>query len=391
MSDWNFDEEINRRNTASLKWDFADERFGGSELLPMWVADTDFASPQEITDALVKRAQHPVYGYTGATKEVYDSVIHWLKDVYGWNVSKQAISFSPGVVSGFTMSILALSEPGDKILIHTPVYTPFFDTVKNNNRELVTSPLTYTNGKLKINFEDLEAKLKDGVKILLLCSPHNPGGIVWSASDLQQIGELCVKYDVIILSDEIHADLCLPGAKHYPIASLGKEIAKRTVTFMAPSKTFNVAGIQASIIICENEELLAAIDATQHRLAFHGLNLFAFEVIKAAYTSGKPWLDALVVYLQQHAETVQAFFAEKMPDIKVLAPQASYLVWIDCRALGLSDEELQTRLIKKGKIAVSPGKSYGPGGEGFIRLNIGCTTKTLNDGLQRIYAALKAD
>ncbi|MFS0780358.1 MalY/PatB family protein [Bacillus sp. 1P06AnD] len=385
---WNFDEEVNRKNTASLKWDFVNERYGGSELLPMWVADTDFASPSEITEALVKRAQHPVYGYTGETEEVYDSIIHWMKEMHGWIVPKSAISFSAGVVSGFTMSILALSNPGDKVLVHTPVYTPFFDSIKNNDRELVTSPLSYRDGKMVIDFEDMEDKMKENVRLLLLCSPHNPGGRVWTKEELLRIGELCIKYDVTILSDEIHADLCLPGVKHYPIASLSEELAQRTVTFMAPSKTFNVAGIQASIIICENEQTLATINATQHKFGFHGLNLFAFEAIKASYTYGKPWLMELVSYLQRHVETVKQFFQENMPEIKVMVPDASYLIWVDCTALGLSDEELHDRLVNKGKIAISPGKNYGPGGEGFIRLNIGCTTHTLMDGLKRIQTAL---
>ncbi|WP_042352161.1 MalY/PatB family protein [Bacillus massiliigorillae] len=388
MSNYNFDKEINRKNTSSLKWDFVEERYGAKDLLPMWVADMDFASPDEVVEALVKRAQHPVYGYTGTTDSVYQSVMNWMKNQYDWNISKEAITFSAGVVSGFTTAILALSEPGDKVLIQTPVYTPFFDAIRNNNRELLQSPLRYVDGTMQIDFEHFEEQLKQDVKLFLFCSPHNPGGKVWSKEDLLKIGELCLKYNVVILSDEIHADLCLPNYTHYPIASLSNELAQITVTFMAPSKTFNVAGIQASLIISENEELLQQIQTKQYQIGFHGLNLFAIEVISASYDHGKPWLEELLQYLQQHVETVQTFFKAELPEVTVIAPEASYLVWLDCRALGYSDEELKSRMIEKGKMAISPGMMYGPGGEGFIRLNIGCTTETLQEGLKRVKQAL---
>ncbi|MGM9925514.1 MAG: MalY/PatB family protein [Bacillus sp. (in: firmicutes)] len=388
MSNYNFDEQINRTNTASLKWDFVEARYGAEDLLPMWVADMDFASPKEITDALVKRAQHPVYGYTGVSDSIYTSVINWMEDQYKWKLNKEDITFSAGVVSGFTTSILALSEPGDKILIQTPVYTPFFDSVRNNGRELLLNKLHYADGTMQVDFADFEAQLQSGVKLFLLCSPHNPGGKVWSKEDLIRMGKLCKKYNVIILSDEIHADLCLPGYTHYPIASLSEELAQITVTFMAPSKTFNVAGIQASLIISENKQLLKQIQTTQFNLAFHGLNLFALEVIEAAYNNGKPWLEELRRYLQAHVETVQAFVEDELPGVACMAPEASYLVWLDCRELGFTDADLKQRMIEKGKIAISPGAMYGPGGEGFIRLNIGCTTETLQEGLKRIKRAL---
>ena len=388
MGSFNFNEEIKRTGTSSLKWDFTEARYGEKDLLPMWVADMDFSSPQEVVDALVNRAKHPVYGYTSATDSVYESVINWMKTKHHWGIQKEWIAFSAGVVAGFTTAILALSKPGDKVLVHTPVYTPFFDSIKNNDRELILNPLRYVEGTMKIDFDLLETQLQDGVKLFLLCSPHNPGGMVWSKEDLTRIGELCVKHNVIILSDEIHADLCLPGHTHYPIASLSKDISLHTVTFMAPSKTFNVAGIQASIIISENNDTLKRINEKQYQIGFHGLNLFAFEVIEAAYNHGMPWLNDLLPYLQKHVETVVAFFKEELPSLKVYAPEASYLVWIDCSSLGLTDEALRKALVEKGKIAVSPGTAYGPGGEQFIRLNIGCTEATLQEGLKRIKRAL---
>lgn len=388
MSSINFNQVINRSNTASLKWDFTEQRFGEKDLLPMWVADMDFASPTEIVNALIKRAQHPVYGYTAPTDEVYNSTINWMKKKHHWDIKKEWITFSAGVVSGFTTAILAFSEPGDKVLIQTPVYTPFFDSVKSNNRVLIENPLKYEEGTLKIDFDDLESQLQDDVKLFLLCSPHNPGGMVWSKEDLKKIGELCVKYNVVIISDEIHADLCLPGFTHYPIASLSKEISDITITLMAPSKTFNVAGIQASIIICENKKLQEKLNQTQHQLAFHGLNLFALEVITASYDHCDYWLEEAVQYIQKNVDTVQHFIEEELPQIKMIVPEASYLIWLDCTALGLSDQELKQRLIHKGKIAVSPGFSYGKGGEGFIRLNVGCTHETVQEGLKRLKLAL---
>lgn len=388
MSNINFNQEINRSNTASLKWDFTEQRFGEKDLLPMWVADMDFASPTEIVNALTKRAQHPVYGYTAPTDEVYNSTINWMKQKHHWDIQKEWITFSAGVVSGFTTAILAFSEPGDKVLIQTPVYTPFFDSVKSNNRVLIENPLKYEESTLKIDFDDLEAQLQDNVKLFLLCSPHNPGGMVWSREDLRKIGDLCVKYNVLIISDEIHADLCLPGFTHYPIASLSKEIADITITLMAPSKTFNVAGIQASIIICENKKLKQTLNQKQHQLAFHGLNLFALEVIKASYNHCDYWLEEVIHYIQKNVDTVHHFIQMELPEIKMVVPEASYLVWLDCTALGLSDQELKQRLINKGKIAVSPGISYGKGGEGFIRLNVGCTHETVQEGLKRLKVAL---
>lgn len=387
MSSINFNQEIDRSNTASLKWDFTEQRFGEKNLLPMWVADMDFASPTEIVNALIKRAQHPVYGYTAPTDDVYNSTINWMKQKHHWDIQKEWITFSTGVVSGFTTAILAFSEPGDKVLIQTPVYTPFFDSVKSNNRVLIENPLKYEESTLKIDFDDLETQLQDNVKLFLLCSPHNPGGMVWSREDLRKIGDLCVKYNVLIISDEIHADLCLPGFTHYPIASLSKEIADITITLMAPSKTFNVAGIQASIIICENKKLKQKLNQTQHQLAFHGLNLFALEVIKASYNHCDYWLEEVIHYIQKNVDTVHHFIQMELPEIKMVVPEASYLVWLDCTALGLSDQELKQRLINKGKIAVSPGISYGKGGEGFIRLNVGCTHETVQEGLKRLKVA----
>lgn len=388
MSIINFDKEINRKGTASLKWDLTEERYGEKDLLPMWVADMDFASPVEIVEALTKRASHPVYGYTSPTEAVYSSAINWMKNKHHWDIQKEWITFSAGVVSGFTTAILALSEPGDKVLIQTPVYTPFFDSVKSNDRVLVENQLKYEDNTLKIDFELLERQLQDDVKLFLLCSPHNPGGIVWTKEDLQKIGELCVKYNVVIISDEIHADLCLPGFTHYPIASLSEDISNVTVTLMAPSKTFNVAGIQASLIICENKKLQQKLNQKQHQLAFHGLNLFALEVITASYDYCDYWLEETVQYIQKNVETVQKFIEEELPHIKMVVPEASYLIWLDCRSLGLSDQELKQQLIQKGKIAVSPGVSYGKGGEGFIRLNVGCTHATVVEGLKRLKLAL---
>ncbi len=387
MGRFNFNEEIKRTGTSSLKWDLVESRYGKKDLLPMWVADMDFASPPEVVDALVNRAKHPVYGYTSASDSVYESVMNWMNTKHQWKIEKEWITFSAGVVSGFTTAILALSKPGDKVLVHSPVYTPFFDSIKMNDRELILNPLRYEDDAMRIDFELLEKQLQDDITLFLLCNPHNPGGMVWSKDDLTKIGELCVKYNVLILSDEIHADLCLPGHTHYPIASLRKDISLHTVTFMAPSKTFNVAGIQASIIISENKDLLKQITEKQYQIGFHGLNLFALEVIEACYNYGMPWLNELIPYLQKHIETVATFCKEELPLLKVYIPEASYLVWIDCRALGLSDSELKKALIEKGEIAVSPGVAYGPGGEQFIRINVGCTEATLKEGLRRLKRA----
>ncbi|MBM7694401.1 cystathionine beta-lyase [Peribacillus deserti] len=388
MLDIAFDQVIVRKNTSCLKWDGVGERFGDHELLPMWVADMDFPSPPSITAALEARIKHPVFGYTSPSKELYDSITLWMEKRHNWYIEKSWIQFSAGVVSALGTCIQALTEHGDRILVQSPVYAPFFNMVTRNNRTLVNNELVLENGRYVIDFEDFEEKLKSGVKLFLLCSPHNPGGRVWTRDELETIGELCRRHNVIIISDEIHADLALAPNRHIPIASLSPEMADITITAMAPSKTFNIAGLQASIVISQNEELMRKFNDVHDRRGFDGLNIFALTAMEAAYTGGSDWLDSIAAYIKENAEYANSFIKRELPAISCMMPEASFLLWMNCRNLHLSDTELNEMLTKKGKLALDPGTKYGPGGEGFVRMNIGCPRELLADGLNRLKTAL---
>ncbi|MFE4433850.1 MalY/PatB family protein [Peribacillus butanolivorans] len=384
-----FEEHINRENTGSVKWDKNSLKslYGREDVLPMWVADMDFPSPEGIQKALIERLNHPIFGYTVPSETVFTEIQSWLRDQHSWPITKEWISFSSGVVSAIGTTIQAFTNPGDKILVQSPVYTPFFDMVKNNDREVVNSPLIIEDYRFKIDFTDFEDKLKSGVKLFLFCSPHNPGGRVWTKDELLRIGELCVKYDVIIISDEIHADLFHSTSRHYPLASLSEQLSDITVTLMAPSKTFNIAGIQASFLITSNEKLQKQLQKAQTKLAFHGLNILALTAMEAAYREGLPWLKDMIAYIEENIKVAEEFIAAEIPALHVMHPDASYLLWIDCRDLGLNDKEIKERLIHQGKLALEPGSKYGPGGEGFVRMNIGCSRSVLLDGLNRLKLA----
>lgn len=384
-----FEEHINRENTGSVKWDKNSLKslYGREDVLPMWVADMDFPSPEGIQKALIERLNHPIFGYTVPSETVFTEIQSWLRDQHSWPITKEWISFSSGVVSAIGTTIQAFTNPGDKILVQSPVYTPFFDMIKNNDREVVNSPLIIEDDRFKIDFTDFEDKLKSGVKLFLFCSPHNPGGRVWTKDELLRIGELCVKYNVIIVSDEIHADLFHSTSRHYPIASLSEQLSDITVTLMAPSKTFNIAGIQASFLITSNEKLQNQLQKAQTKLAFHGLNILALTAMEAAYREGLPWLKDMIAYIEENIKVAEEFIAAEIPALHVMHPDASYLLWIDCRDLGLNDKEIKERLIHQGKLALEPGSKYGPGGEGFVRMNIGCSRSVLLDGLNRLKLA----
>ncbi|MGE7606013.1 MalY/PatB family protein [Peribacillus frigoritolerans] len=384
-----FEEQINRENSGSAKWDknFLTSLYGREDVLPMWVADMDFPSPEGIQKALMERLNHPIFGYTVPSETVFTEIQSWLKDRHSWQIDTKWISFSSGVVSAIGTTIQAFTNPGDKILLQSPVYTPFFDMIKNNDREVVNSPLIIEKDRFEIDFSDFEDKLKSGVKLFLFCSPHNPGGRVWTKDELLRIGELCEKYDVVIVSDEIHADLFHSTSRHNPIGSLSEKLADMTVTLMAPSKTFNIAGLQASFLITSNEKLQKQLQKAQTKLAFHGLNIFALTAMEAAYRDGLEWLEDMIGYIEENIKVAEEFIAAEIPSLHVMHPEASYLLWIDCRDLGLTDTEIKDRLIHQGKLALEPGSKYGPGGEGFVRMNLGCSRSVLMDGLNRLKMA----
>lgn len=382
-----FDKMVDRSNSHSVKWDSTKNVFGTEDVLPMWVADMDFHPPEPVIKALKDRIDHGVFGYTFVPLSVTEAIQDWMKKRHDCEFEKSSIVFSEGVVPSISTAIRAFTEKGDKVLVHSPVYTPFFNMVKNNGRTLVTSSLIYENNRYELDFADFEAKLKEGVKMFILCNPHNPGGRVWTKEELERLGDLCVEHDCLIVSDEIHSDLVFKPNVHIPVASIKDAFKEVTVTFVAPSKTFNLAGLQASAAIIPNKKLKAKFKEVQQQQGFFTLNAFAIAGMEAAYREGEAWLEHLLSYLNENMEVATNFIQENLPALRPMKADATYLLWIDCRELGLSDEEIKEKLLYKGKLGLEPGTKYGEGGEGFVRMNLACPRETLNEGLERLKRA----
>lgn len=386
---YNFDKLLNRKDTDCVKWDELESVFGNSDLLPYWVADMDFEVLPELKEAIVKRAEHPTYGYTFPNEDYYNNFIKWNKERNDFHIEKDDIISVPGVVTATSFVIYAFTQKGDKVLLNTPIYNPFFDVIKAHNRELVTSKLILNGDRYEIDWEDFESKLKDGVKLFILCSPYNPVGRVWTREELERIVKLCKENNVLIFSDEIHSDLVFPGHKHIPTLSISKDAEKITISAMAPSKTFNIAGLKSSMIIVKDarlrEKLSEAIEA------FHlGVGLFGYKATEVAYGYGGKWTDELVEYLYENAKFVVDFFEKNMPKVKAYVPDGTYLMWIDFSAYGLTQEELIEKLKGKARVALNNGQNYGEeDGNGFMRLNIGTTRELLQIGLNRIKEAFE--
>ncbi|RDU36902.1 cystathionine beta-lyase [Neobacillus piezotolerans] len=383
----NFNEKINRLNTGSIKWEMTEQIYGTSDVLPMWIADMDFRPPQELIDAVQKRVEHGIFGYTFVQPSVNEAIGSWLASRHGWTIDHAWLAYASGVVPAIAAAIQAYTEQGDKVLVQPPVYNPFFEMIEANGRLVETSPLVLKNGRYEIDYADFEEALKKGCKLFLLCNPHNPGGRVWTKDELGRLAELCHKYDCLIVSDEIHSDIIFKGRRHVPIASLGEEIADRTVTFIAPSKTFNLGGIQAAAAIISNERLREKFKQAQNTQGFKTLNTFAAVTTEAAYLHGAAWLEALLEYIEGNVSFTRDFLENSLPSVKFVEPDGTYLLWLDCRELSLTDEEIQHKLIEKGKLALEPGTKYRQGGEGFVRMNIACPREVLADGLGRLKKA----
>ena len=384
-----FDEKIDRLNTASVKWEATKEVFGEADLWPMWVADMDFKPPQAVIEAIQKRADHGVFGYTFIPESTKQAIQAWVLKRHGWSIDPSWLIYCSGVVQAISTAVQAFTEEGDRVLLQSPVYTPFFNMIEQNNRIVVNAPLILENDGYKIDYTRFEDALKSGCKLFLLCNPHNPGGRVWTKEELSRIGELCLKYNCLILSDEIHSDLVYKEYKHTPIASLTNDLSENVITCIAPSKTFNLAGLQASVAIIKNTKLRKQFDETLKRQGYFSLNTFGIIAMEAAYRDGEAWLEELIDYLQENKQYALRFLQEHLPEISCVKPEGTYLLWLDCRKLGLSDKELRTALLQKGKLALEPGSKYGPGGEGFVRMNIACPKDYLIEGLKRLKNALK--
>ncbi len=386
---YNFDEYVERRNTKSVKWDGMKEVFGTEDALPMWVADMDFLSPTEVVNALIERAKHGVYGYTLKDEGFYNSFIDWVKKRHNWEIERKWIVATPGVISALSLAILTFTKPSDEIILQPPVYYPFFRVVSGLGRKIVYNPLKFENGRYTIDFDDLERKINGKTKMLILCSPQNPTGRVWTEEELSKLGNICKRNDILIASDEIHADIVYKEYKHTPIASLN-DFANNTITFMAPSKTFNVAGLNTAMTIIPNEELLKSFSMMLENMGLGIGNVFGITASQSAYKNGEEWLEALLDYLKENLEFLKSFVAERMPQVKVVEPEGTYLVWMDFRSLNMSDEELRTFMLEKAKVALDDGYIFGPGGSGFQRINIATPRMILKQGLERIENAVKS-
>lgn len=378
---YNFDEIVLRRGSNSYKWDSAKE----DDVLPMWVADMDFRTAPSIIDAMAKRVQHGVFGYTKVPQAYFDAVTGWFGRRHHFMIQKEWILFTSGVVPALSAVIKALTKPGDKVIVQTPVYNCFFSSIRNDECEMVANELIYKDGTYSIDFDDLERKAADPkAKLMLLCSPHNPAGRVWTREELQRIGDICVRNQVIVVSDEIHCDLVYPGHTHISFASLSNEFLQNSVTCTAPSKTFNLAGIQVANIIAADEDIRRRIDKALNVNEVCEINAFAVEALIAAYTGGEEWLEELKLYLYDNYIVLCDFFREHLPHLQVLPLEATYLVWVDCSALKQTSEEITRTLLEKEKLWLNEGTMYGAAGEGFIRINIATQRENLIKGSHKI-------
>jgi cystathionine beta-lyase len=380
---YNFDEIIPRANTNSVKYDWRKRLFGRGDVLPMWVADMDFRVPPAVTEAIMERARHEIYGYSMRPESFYQSVMDWTKRRYDWSIAREWLTFTPGIVPAVNLTIMGLTEPGDRIMIQPPVYFPFFQAVRKNKRTLVENRLQLRNGRYHIDMEDFEEQLKSGVKLFILCNPHNPGGSVWTREELKTMGELCVQYNTMIIADEIHADIVFPDHVYTPMASVSPEIAQNTITFLAPSKTFNIAGLSTAIGIIPNRRLRGEFDEMIEKIhLWHG-NIFGNVALEAAYNNGEQWLDELLEYLSGNLKLISEV-VERIPGIKLVKPEGTYLAWLDCRELPVDDNEINRFMVEKAKVGMNEGSTFGKNGAGFQRLNFGCPRKTLATALENI-------
>ncbi len=391
MSKYSFDEVMERRGTHSLKWDFAPSLSNSQELLPLWVADMDFKGAPVIVEAVKARAEHGIYGYTGISQKYRESIEKWMLNRHQWEIQPEWISVITGIVPALNLLMQAFAQPGDQVVIQPPVYYPFFNAIRNNGQTALHNTLIDRNGYYEIDFEDLEIKLADPkTTVMILCSPHNPVGRVWTEGELRQIAERCLANDVLLISDEIHHDLVFALHRHIPTASLSAEIAANTITCTAPSKTFNLAGLQSSNIIISDEKKRRRFQQALDRNGVFAINPFADVATIAAYEEGGPWVDALLDYLSGNLDLVESYIQDQLAPLSMKRPEGTYLAWIDCRQLGMDRLELQKFTEEKAGVVMNQGHVFGETGAGFQRLNVACPRSLLAEGLDKIAMALKS-
>lgn len=385
-----FDQVIDRRNTNSLKYDYAKEFHKPEDLLPLWVADMDFEVPVEVKERLKEVAEFGIYGYTDPKDDYRVCVADWFWRRFGWKADPQWVVSTPGVVFALNLAIRAFTRPGEHILIQPPVYYPFASSIRDNGREVVENCLRYENGRYEMDFADMEQKIVEyGVKMFVLCSPHNPVGRVWTREELERTAEICGRHQVLVVSDEIHCDFTYPGVTHTIFASLSEAARERCVIFTAPSKTFNLAGLQVSNVFIPNEELRRAFTEERRRTGYEEMNIFAPAACQAAYTYGEDWLEELKAYLNENKNFVRQYLEENIPEIRLVEPEGTYLLWLDCSGLGMSDEELENGMVQDAKLWLDRGSMFHALSGQFERVNIACPRAILQQAMEQLGAAAK--
>lgn len=393
---YDFDQVCNRKETDCLKWDMLDSVFGEEDIIPLWVADMDFPVADEIKKALKERIDHPFYGYTRPGKGIKEAVVKRMNDKFDWEIEPDWVVFTPGVVPALHIAIRSLTHPGDEVLLQQPVYYPFFPAVTSSGCQIVNNSLRLIDGKYEIDFEDLEKKLipKTGlgsipnrIKTMIFCNPHNPVGRVWSREEIAKLGKIAIDNGLVVISDEIHCEILFDDNKHTPFATISKEFEQNSIICMSPSKTFNLAGLDVSSIIIPNKEIRENFINTQSGIV-PGPNLFGLTALEAAYRYGDEWLEQVMEYIAQNLNFLIEYTENKIPKIKVIKPQGTYLIWLDCRELGLNDQELKNFMLKKAKVGLNDGFIFGEEGSGFVRINIACPKVILEEALKRIENAV---
>lgn len=384
---YNFDEVVCRKHTDALKLEALAPRWGRTDLLPLWVADMDFKTPPFIVEVMKKRMECEVFGYTVKPESWYEAIISWQKRRHKWTITKEMISFVPGVVPALAMAVQAFTQRGEKVMIQQPVYNPFAQVIRNNHRELVNCPLELKDGQYYINFKLFEKKIK-GCKLFLFCHPHNPGGRVWTREELKKVATICAQNNVIIVADEIHADLTLLPYEHIPFASVSEEAKQNSVVFASPSKAFNMAGLATSYAVIANPTLRRRFESYVEGNELAGGNVFAFNTVVAAYNKGEEWLQQMLTYVQGNIDEVVSYIKENIPQLKVIIPQASYLVFIDFSALQLNQKDIVALCTNRAHLALNDGSIYGEEGNGYMRINLACPRSVVRQALAQLKDAI---
>ncbi|CAH2214588.1 MalY/PatB family protein [Tepidibacter aestuarii] len=386
---YDFDCIIDRSDNFSAKWSEMEKKYGSNDLLPMWVADMDFKAAPCIVDAIRDRLDQEIYGYTTRPDSYNESIVNWVKRRHNWDIKSDWLIYSPGVIPSISLLIQQLTNEGDKIIIQQPVYSPFANVVKDNNRELIVNSLKKDeNGRYVMDYEDLESKIDKNVKLFILCNPHNPVGRVWEREELIRLGEICLKNNIKVISDEIHSDIIFKGYKHTPFASISEEFSQNSITCIAPTKTFNIAGLQTSVVVLPNEDDYKMLDKAFTTIDIKRNNCFSLVATEAAYNNGEEWLEELLQYLEGNVDFLIDYVKTNIPQINVVKPEGSYLVWLDFSELGLDDDDLSNLIKEKAKVALNTGLSFGPEGKGYQRINLACPRSMVKESLERLKKAV---